>query len=79
MEEDEETWFDQGEEENGDETVLPANDDFPLDNDEREFKTRKSFISTKSNKLSSDTQQPAVVNNKTVSTTIEPTYRVVFG
>ncbi|KAK3747135.1 hypothetical protein QZH41_015123 [Actinostola sp. cb2023] len=65
MEEDEETWFDQGEEENGDETVLPANDDFPLDNDEREFKTRKSFISTKSNKLSSDTQQPAIVINKT--------------
>lgn len=63
MEEDEETWFDQGEEENGEEATLPS-EDF-LENDEPEFKTRKSFISSaKTNKLSNE---PPVVNNKTVS------------
>lgn len=65
MEEDEETWFDQGDEENGEDSVL-HNEDF-LDNDEREFKSRKSFITSKPNKLSSDMDQAAVVNNKTVS------------
>lgn len=61
MEEDEETWFD-GDEENGDDTVLPA-EDF-LENDDREFKTRKAFITAnKTTKLSND----QTVNNKTVS------------
>lgn len=64
MEEDEETWFEQGDEENGDDNNLPKEDSF-LDSDDQEFKTRKSFIATsKTNKLS--TEQP-VVNSKTVN------------
>jgi len=62
MEEDEETWFD-GDEENGDDTILPSEE--LLDNEDREFKTRKGFITAnKTNKLSND---QTVLNNKTVS------------
>lgn len=66
MEEDEETWFDQGDdhEENGDDPGLHQDD--LLDGDEREFKPRKAFISSKANRMAGDMQP--MVNNKTVST-----------
>lgn len=64
MEEDEETWFDQGDEENGDEPGLHQDD--LLDGEDREFKPRKAFISSKANRMAGDMQP--MVNNKTVST-----------
>ena len=69
LEEEEESWFEQEDEntENGEEAVVPQQDQ--LNNDTATFKSRKTFMDDKENKVVANEQSPAV-NNKKVSRTV---------